>query len=410
MPAPHPPIEDFARIILKGGEELLEVEDPFLAEMWASTALGIFYKMALPLSVRQEVESSIGPALVEGASRMGGAPGLAVLRALGAVVSDPWGASAVAAADALAAQGVPDPIWAGQIGRPELVDAWMTTDPYGDQRGYYATFRYPEHPPHTLTVLYDQNLGGIIKDAFAGFPKSDFRQYAKREPGVLASDADPGEMAARILDAVATGDKYLDNDWTDEFKKTRALLIARMRLLPAGQLEEPAPVERAERDGLIQEFLQSPYSTSSGEADLIADYCLDYRCDYGDGDPLRWSPTVVELFMLDHLPRKVTLDANQIRALPEVLRGWVRFALGKRGLEERWIEETETAVDRFAREFRSRVTDPSNFGPAKAIANAMRAAGVDLTDPRATQAWIDEFNSRPHEEREDLLGKFPFPS
>ncbi len=91
-------------------------------------------------------------------------------------------------------------------------------------------------------------------------------------------------------------------------------------------------------------------------------HCLDARCDFGDGDPLRWSPTVVELFMLDYLPRKAILGVGEIRALPHVLRGWVRFALTKRGLEERWIAEAEEAVVRFTPEFRRAVTDHASFG------------------------------------------------
>jgi len=41
---------------------------------------------------------------------------------------------------------------------------------------------------------------------------------------------------------------------------------------------------------------------------------------------------VVELFMLDYLPRHVTLSAQKIDGLPNVLTAWMRFALGKRGL------------------------------------------------------------------------------
>ena len=43
----------------------------------------------------------------------------------------------------------------------------------------------------------------------------------------------------------------------------------------------------------------------------------------------------------------------------------MRFALTKRGLEERWIAETEQAVDQFAGDFRSAATDAEQFGPAK---------------------------------------------
>lgn len=39
----------------------------------------------------------------------------------------------------------------------------------------------------------------------------------------------------------------------------------------------------------------------------------------------------------------------------------------------------------------------------------MRADGVDLTDEQQVQDWMDDFNARPHEDRDDLIGRFPFP-
>ncbi|MDP9222565.1 MAG: hypothetical protein M3P18_01675 [Actinomycetota bacterium] len=107
---------------------------------------------------------------------------------------------------------------------------------------------------------------------------------------------------------------------------------------------------------------------------------------------------------MDFLPRKVSLDAVEIRNVPPVLKAWVRFALAKRGLEERWISETEAAVDRWARGFKKEATNPVNFGPAKAIGQAMMAEGIDITDQRAVDRWIEEFNHRPFEERDQFLG------
>jgi len=407
---PIPPIDGLVEAVLRGGGELLEIEDPLDAELWASSMVGTFYKLPIPLDARDELERTIGPAIVEGAERSGGQEGLAILRAIASVTDGDLHEAAAGAADRLADAGTPDTVWAVQIGTPGFEGAWQLGDPYGDQLAYYATFRYPGRPPHTLMALYDENLGGIIKDAFAATPLEDPRPRAEREPGARVADADPGEMAARIVRAIETGDLYLDNDWTPEFKQTRALLLSRMRRLPPATLPDPTdPPDDEARAALTAEFLASPFGTSGEEAASIVAHCLDARCDFGDGDPLRWSPIVVELFMLDYLPRKATLDAREIRALPDVLRLWVRFALTKRGLEERWIAETEEAVRRFAPGFRKAVTDPSRFGPAKAIANAMLAAGIDLTDQRAVDAWIADFNARPQAGREGFLGEFPLP-
>ncbi|MDQ3533625.1 MAG: hypothetical protein M3456_14900 [Actinomycetota bacterium] len=76
---------------------------------------------------------------------------MAVLRALAVVAPDPIGPKAGARAGRLAAQGTPDPPGGRTIGTPEFVDAWMSEDPFGDQRMHMARFRYPGRDPHTPT-------------------------------------------------------------------------------------------------------------------------------------------------------------------------------------------------------------------------------------------------------------------
>lgn len=390
------------------GDDLAGEDDPLIAEIWASQMLGTFYKMPLPIHVRDDFEKSLTEGLVEAIEEAEGPKQLAVLRALAAVAPDPIGPAAHARAEALVEQGIADPPWASEIGKAEFVDAWMTEDPYGDQRGYYARFRYPGREAHTITALYEVNLGGIVKNAFAGYTKGDLRAVPiPGEEGLRQSDVNPSAMASEILAGVAMGDMYVDNDWTEDFKKTRALLVTRMRVLvdegPSGLPDDQTPLSEKDREMLIEEFLHSGHSTGLEAEESILDHCFAFRCDYSDGDPLRWSPIGVELFMMDYLPRKVSLDALEIHNLPAVLKAWVRFTLSKRGLEERWISETEAAVDRWAPKFKKEIADPDNFGMAKAVGQAMMAAGVDVTDQRAVDEWINEFNQRPFEERDEFL-------
>ena len=108
--------------------------------------------------------------------------------------------------------------------------------------------------------------------------------------------------------------------------------------------------------------------------------------------------------MLDYLPRKVTLAAARIEALPAVLTAWVRFALIKRGLEEPFVDEAAQAVDDCAEEFRAAMVDESSFGPGKSLLQALRADGVDILDQDAVDAWLD-FNTQPEEERLGFFGR-----
>lgn len=212
------------------GDDLVDEDDPLIAEIWASQMLGTFYKLPLPIHVRDEFEKSMEAGLIDAIDQAEDEKQLTVLRALAAVAPDPIGGRAQLRADELAEQGVLDPPWAREIGKPEFVDAWMTEDHYGDQRGYFARFRYPGRDPHTVTTLYDVNLGGIVKDSFAGYTKGDLRSAPTPEE-MPRKDVETTTMASEILSGIGMGDMYIDNEWTEDFRKTRALLYARMRPL-----------------------------------------------------------------------------------------------------------------------------------------------------------------------------------
>lgn len=405
-----PPLDPLISPILRGGRELLARRDPLDAETWASGMLGLWYRPALPPLARIELNKRIRPAIVQKAERAGTAQTLAVLRAFASLDPDPIAPLACAAADRLAARGIEEPTWASELGSAELVDAWVMTDAYGDADAYYASFRYPGREPHVLAAVINRNLGGILRDSFCGFPEGDFRAAVTEDPRIQASDVDPGEMAARVIQAIEIGDQYLDNAWSEEFKRFRALLLARMSRLPRTALpDRPEPPSDTDREVIIKEFLAGlDDGVDLHTAEAIANRCLEYSCDYScDGDPFRWSPCEVEGFLVGWLPRKAMLDMGEIRAMPEVLRAWVRFALERRGLPDDLVEETQEAVKRWMPEFRKAASNPRNFGPAKAITTALLADGVDPLDQVSVDAWIGEFNSRPQHEREELLGRGP---
>jgi hypothetical protein len=405
-------LDGLVRDLFKHGAEILEIDDPLEAEQWASGLFGVFYKPDAPLEIREKVERELGPTLVRVAERRRDALGLAALYAVAGVTGDAYGAREAAAR--MAARGVPRPPWADEIGTPECIECFSVSDVFGDQTSFYLVFRYAGRKPHLLLALYDENLGGIIKDAFVAELRDEGvrRGLLEADPDLLVRDISPEEAAARIITAVSTGDLFIGNDWTEDFKEARALVLSRARLLYTGDADElvdaePDPVlDDAARDELVRAFLASPFVPDVEEKIMlpILDHCLSARRDYGDGDPLRWSPVVVEMFMLDFLPRKVSLTAAEEDALPEVLKAWVRFALTRRCLEERFVVEAATAVDELAEDFWDAMEDETTYGPAKSIAQALLADGVDLSDKRAVDAWLREFNARPTEEKPGYFG------
>ena len=151
-------------------------------------------------------------------------------------------------------------------------------------------------------------------------------------------------------------------------------------------------------DKLVAAFAISPHASGlpkagPGPAADLSRWFVDFACDYGAGDPLLWSPIAVETLLADWLPRKAILDPEEIGAVPETLRCFVRFSARRKGLADDIVAETLDAVDHFARDFIEGMADDDRAGPAKQILAELRTSGVDLTDQAAIQRWIDQRNA-----------------
>jgi hypothetical protein len=219
---------------------------------------------------------------------------------------------------------------------------------------------------------------------------------------------DAAEAAGRIRAAVGAWRLYHDPPAADDVPARIPFVLGRLRGLP--DTWEPEPEREwseEEREELVEAFLASPEARRSRQApDVlreVAEAGVDYLCDDGAGDPLRWNPVAVELFLLDRCPRKLALRDEVIEGFPAALRALVRFTGRRAGLAEHLIAETVRTVDRYRGEFGEAMRDRRRFGPAKAIITAMLAEGVDVRDPAAVQRWVAEFNARPFEERARLL-------
>ncbi len=125
----------------------------------------------------------------------------------------------------------------------------------------------------------------------------------------------------------------------------------------------------------------------------LARWFVDFACDYGAGNPLRWSPMAVEILFADWLPRKAILEPAEIAALPEALRRFVRFSARRKGLTDEIISETLETVDRCAPDFAGGMADDEQAGPAKQLVKELLATGVDLADEAAVQRWTDARNA-----------------
>jgi hypothetical protein len=380
--------------VLSGAaKQLLVEEHPLHVECWASELLGMLEQ---PLRDGDPVQL-LGAGLVRCAERRGTRAGLAALLAVASVAPDPLARQAAAAARQLAARGPSAPAWSAAVGRAALTGSWVVGDDFGDQDLLVAGFAYPDGGEHSLMVLIDHNLMGMAKDAHPGPPPEEVLEHWRgRDSHITVNEVDPRRAAGLLAEALEATDLIFDPPATDGFRQMRALLRARLRRMPAPELPSRPEPDHPAREALVADFLASPEGADLAQDERawrVCDALVDYRCDYGDGLPLRWSPIVVELCLLEHFTRRVSLEAQTLAAVPDVLARWVRYCGRRQALAPELVDQTLEALAEFREEFAAGVQDATRFGPAKQIAMQMVADGIDLGDDAAVQAWIAEYNA-----------------
>ncbi|MDP9260974.1 MAG: hypothetical protein M3O89_03280, partial [Actinomycetota bacterium] len=252
-----------------------------------------------------------------------------------------------------------------------------------------------------IGIYIDHNMGGLVKDVFlAGALSEVRRQMGRKAPnqvGLAIRDIDLAEARARAEAAFDMLDHTWDPPVNEDVQPMRALIEARLRLLPEGfELpDEYVEVTPEERDALLADFLGSPEGQrwrGDEDAEDVAQLAIDFGAGYNHGGPLRWSPVVVEIFMTSWLARKVTREPEFFTRVPDVLRDWVKYAGHRQGVPSAPLREAVAAVNHYRREMLDAVSDPEAWGPAKAFAVAALDAGVDLTDHAEVERFMARYN------------------
>lgn len=380
--------------------------DPLEAELVASTVLAMW---ELPLVGIDDPVDFIGQRYVQFLAAKRSPDALAVLLGLASVAPDALAKAARASSWRLQVTRVRAPAWADVPSQSRFTGAWASSDEYGDQDILVADFERETFAGYSVAALIDHSLGGIAKDVFMTDDPARLRTGWLETSGIPVRAIAVQEYVDRISRALELNSLTGYRREATNAPDARTFLEARLRDLPNPRPLRVAVLGDAARRRMEREFARSAAGRVFGGAAGLAHNFIAYAADYGSGDPLRWSPLVVEICLLDWLPRKVTLDGTAVAELPDVLRGWVRFAGERKGLSRAAIDATVAAVDEFEPQYRASMRDTGRFGPAKAIISAMLDEGVALTDQASLDAWLTDFNARPREERDRVLGRLGMP-
>lgn len=387
--------------VLHAARDVTRLDSALDAEMLGAALLGSVYAVAEHDRERAVREFVSG--FLAATSRRRSAAATTLRAVFAALVPDAEGAARVR-------PGAYAPTWAGQLGRVHVTGAWAYGDVYGDQTSYLATFAYDDEeeggPEHALVALVDHNIG-ITKDVFVGGPAGRIveqaREICTEDEFTWFRTEDPARMHAEVSRHLAVTDDLTELPAQGSLATDRALVGARLAVLPgptppAGPAVVPPPTDE-ERTRLVRAFLDSPEATRFGLPE-VADgelaslhFCLglllDHAASFPDADPMRWSPMVAELFLLDWVHRRAVLDMDDAAMLPRVLRAWAAYAARQRGLSQSAAARTDEAITEMVPEFARLYSTGERRSPATAAVAQLMADGVDPDDPEALNAWIE---------------------
>ena len=394
MSAPQTPYE----AVLHAARDVAKLECALDAEMLGTALLGSVYAVASE-DRATAVRDFVG-AFLAATTRRRTAAATTIREVFAALVPDAEGAGQVR-------RGAQAPSWAAQLGRVRPTGCYAYGDVYGDQTSYLVTFAYEDDvdggPEHAVVALVDHNIG-ITKDLFVGSSAErvlgQVRQMCDDDELTWFREEDPGRLRGEVLRHLEITDGLGELPSEGSLATDRALAGVRLALLPAATmppLDEPPQINNSD---LVRDFLASPEAARFSLDRVTADdelaslhFCLslilDHAASLPQPDPLRWSPAVAGLFLLDWVHRRAVLDMDDAAMLPRVTRAWSAYAIRRRDLPEAAATQTDQVVEEMIPEFARLYATGERRSPATAAVAQLISEGVDPDDTEAIDAWLE---------------------
>jgi hypothetical protein len=321
--------------ILLDARRIAGLDDALPAEMWASEWLGEVRQAAPPGETEAEhlICTEVAGRATAGPTPLGMAAVCALLR-----VAPAGEREMLTEAAAILSISQPAPPWA-QAPAHVPTGAWRAVDVWESERVLLV-----EYGSHTLlAVIHDDGGTSVARlDVLDADAASRWEEYrAAQDVPMPLRPAEPATVLAELAAALRDTDMAPPRA-EESLTALRALAWSRARdHLPGWP--DWSPTAGDARQELIDGF--------AGPDDEVSRVLAGLFLDYGDGHiapgPLAWSPGRVAMFLGAWLPGNASLTPEQRDRLPEALRRWVRFALERRGVDQRWIEPVEAAVDTY---------------------------------------------------------------
>lgn len=291
--------------------------------------------------------------------------------------------------DRLVASAMPSaPAWAWAVGSAEIGSTHLVEHETGDGYDVAIIARHPgADADHVIAVYIDRTLGGLARDLLVHHDGAEFLQRSADEPGMTVRDIDPATAAATIDEAVdAVYELGGAAPVAAEFAAHFTLVDHYVAKLPPGgmPLPVPEPATSAEQIDVVERFVASPEGASFADDREALIAAVEFVVDELGGDPLRWTPVVTQI-VLSGWVQLAGFDAATVDRFPDLLRAFVPWAQREQGWEDRYATEALAVIDAVE-------ADTGEAGPGQVeILEQAMAAGVDLDDPDALDAFLDSY-------------------
>jgi hypothetical protein len=426
----EPSLTDTERAILRDlidaeTAELVELagplDDPLALERLAMTLAGALCDPMAPAGVPE--------LMVESLESRRGTEGATILAAIGRLGSGPAVSMADAALQRLGQRGI-EPKLPNDLGARSLEEA-LSYAP-GDAELYLFRLRRPGDRLVQIGYLAIERHqgGGVLVDGTLSEPLEQndadpLLHQLGREVGIADLQGRPisaEQLAQTVRDACGRA-RELDMAVEPELLLALSILGRALGIeadalsLPLARDGSPLQVDPEDEglfaevsDSLLGDFENWVEETEKDDGPLhrnggyVAGSMLHWKWGYDDGDLGWWSREEVEEFLLDYAPRKLDTDEEVTADTPDCVAGFLSFLDQVGVLAGDPLPSLVACSEELRQDFAEAAKDSGNWGVAKSLVAQMQSEGIDPTDRDGMQAWVDDFNSRPREERDQAIG------
>ena len=312
------------------------------AELLLSDAFGLAYE-GQEEDDDNEIVDVLATLLLEAAETAEQPGALELLAVLGTVGPDVVSARARVMVEARRA-AEPDlehQPWVTTLEPLRCTTALAMQDAFGDSTEYLVAFARGGKA-HALLWLVDNNVvGGFARDVLVAVDAAEVEQQLRELAAaedvipVTVTEIDQAVLHGRLRSAMDLETAVTGPPEEESYARTRMLAYGRLRALPDPvDTELPPPIDDAERDRIVAEFVVSPERSeypkdilATDDIDHLVRMIIDHAVDIIGGSAYRITPSTAELFLMDWVPLHIELDADEVELLPLVMESWARYAL-----------------------------------------------------------------------------------